>query len=182
MSDGRGGAPWFKILMFVMVAIMLAGLVNVILDPGLGRPDEARRTRHPDGFSIAYPRGWGGSVYFGSIREDATLRIAPDRVTGRQSSVVVVRHRQATPPPREESSVDGTFQGQPCRSFTRQGRHDWTHRVTFDRDGTWYSITLTSPVPLEPNRNVFTPFVESFRTEATIRPLAPSTAPAEIQP
>jgi hypothetical protein len=182
MSDGRdgGGAPWFKILMFVMVAIMLAGVVNVILDPGLGRPDEARRTRHPSGFSIALPIGWGGTANVGGDRANDSIRIAPDRSTGRQSSILVVRY--AEPPVRDEKAVDGTFQGQPCWTLAKQGKHEWTHRTTFQRAGTWYSIVLTSPIPLEPARNVFTPFIESFRTESVIRSLEPSTAPVVVEP
>ena len=181
MSEGRGeGIPWFKIAMFGMFTVMLAGIASVLLDSGLGTPDESRRVRHPAGFSIVHPQGWGGSLTYAGGAVPDGIRLAPERVTGRQTSITVARLARA--PKLADSAKQVTFQDKPAWATPTQLKRDALYRLDFERGDAWYAITVSAPVELKWDRDPIMAFVRSFRTEAVIAPPAaavPTTVTVE---
>ena len=173
----RSGS-WIKVALFLIGIAMLAGVVTVLLDPGLGKPTEARRSKHPSGFSIAVPLGWGAS-FFGRPDEDQLLRATPERATGRSTIIAVSRLRQA---PEIDQTTPAQFQGQPAYLTSRQTRNAWYGLMYFQRDGSWYEITVSNPIPLDLPKSPLMPFIESFRVEgatsAPARPVPAATSPA----
>lgn len=179
--DGR----WIKVIIFVLLVIMISSVVSALLDPGLGKPDNARRTRHAGGFSICYPVGWGGTpMGSGAEGDDNYIRLAPERKTGRETSIKVTFTGLRTTTVKDGN--EGTFQNQPAYFSSTRGKYDWQWRVQFQRDGKWYQIFLTSPLELDVQKSPFWPFIESFQIEKTINPaeltssstLAPASQPA----
>jgi hypothetical protein len=170
-------ANWIKIAFFVLAALMLAGIAQVLLDPGLGVPDESRRTKHPSGFSIVPPHGWGASVFYGSAADpEGTLRVSPERSTGRQPSFSITRTpSKAT----AETAVSYTFQGKPAVLTAGSTKHAWVWRVDFERDGGFFHITLEYPVPTDVEHGPLWPFINSFRAEPVFN-LAPTSEPATL--
>ena len=167
---------WIKVVLFLLVVIMITGIVTALLDPGLGKPDDLRRTRHAAGFSIAYPLGWGGSA-FGSenAKEARFIRLAPERTTGRETSINVVLSGAEAQPVAE--AKPGTFQGQAALFSSDRGKRDWRWRVQFQREQGWFQITLTSPIAFDVEKSAYWPFINSFRTEKPIAPtiISPTT-------
>ena len=127
------------------------------------------------GFSITYPLGWGGTPS-GSGRpgESNFLRLAPERKTGRETSMNVLL--MGTQAPKTEEARAGTFQGQPASYSANRGKRDWYWRVQFQRDANWYQITLVSPIELEVEKGDYWPYINSFRLE---KPMTPATMPLE---
>lgn len=175
---------WIKIFLFVLLAFMLAGITQVLLDPGLGTPDEARRARHPAGFSFVPPRGWGVTTYFavGGDTKDS-FRISPEKSVGQQPSIGVARLHVATTPDPDAQSM--TFQGKPAfRTVIRKPRF-WQWRIDFERDGVWYFINATYPTEIDIEGGPLWKFIESFRVEpvmnlgSTLPTTVPSTRPLE---
>ena len=169
---------WIKIVLFVLGAFMLAAIAQVLLDPGFGKPEESRRTRHPAGFSFVPPRGWGGTVVF--AREGETedyMRVSPEQSAGRQPSIAVVRSHVPLKPHAE--AVPYTFQGQPAFKVVQKTKYDWIWRIVFEREGTWYLIAVTSPMPIDIEDGPLWPFLESFRVEQVLN-IAPGTMPATV--
>lgn len=181
MSEGRGeGIAWFKIVMFCLITLMLAGIASVILDSGLGTPDESRRLRHPAGFSIVYPQGWGGTVGYAQGAAPNSIRLAPERVTGRQTSIAVTRSTRA--PKLADTAKATTFQDRPAWATMTQFKRDATYRVDFERDGAWYAVVLSAPVEQKWESDPLMTYARTFRTEATIHPATaavPTTATVE---
>lgn len=162
---------WIKVVLFILGVTMLSGIVMVLLDPGLGKPDDARRTRHMSGFSISYPLGWGGSTFGGPHGGGLeSIRLAPERKAGRETSINVAC--TGLKPETVANAVPGTFQGLPAFFSSDRGKWDWRWRVQFERDATWYQITLVSPIELDVQKSTYWPFIESFRVE---KPLSPTT-------
>lgn len=178
MSNGRGeGIAWFKIVMFGLVALMLAGIASIILDSGLGRPDEARRLKHPAGFSIIQPQGWGGTVTYRTRNGPDGMRLAPERVAGRQTVITVVRLPRA--PKLDPAAKEVTFQDKPAWATFKQFRRDAEYRLEFQRGDAWFSIAVGAPIALDWDRDPIMDFVRTFRTEAvTAAPVVPGL-PAE---
>lgn len=190
MSNGpTEGISWFKIVMFGMVVIMLAGIASVILDSGYGSVDESRRLRHPAGFSMIYPQGWGGTLGYRSGPAKDEIRFAPERVAGRQTSIRVVREGRA--PKLDEVAKEVTFQNKQAWATFNQLKRDAIYRLDFERGGVWYWIVVTSPIALEWDRDPLMKFVQSFQIEAPVGGLStpaavdvdaattePTTAPA----
>lgn len=185
-------ANWIKIVFFVLGIMMLAGIAQVFLDPGLGTADESRRTKHPAGFSGIPPLGWGASIFYhaGPTSEDF-LRISPERSTGRQPSMFMSRWQSGQKPAADDETQPTTFQGKPATLYTHLSRHSYVWRVDFERDGIWYRVGLENPVELEVDKSPLKPFLESFRVEpifaltdgsttqpAAASPMLPTTEPA----
>lgn len=170
-----------RVVIFVLAIIMITSLVRVLLDPGLGKPEESRRTRHNAGFSICYPIGWGGSA-FGSNEPGPgnSIRLAQERKTGRETTITAAS--EGDRPQTSRNAKEGTFQGQPAFYSTSSSGSGWQWRVQFQRDGLWYSIVLVTPIPLEVERSPYWPFIESFRVEKRITPATqglPTIVPAQ---
>ena len=176
----RSGA-WIKVVMFLIGIVMLAGVTSVLLDPGLGSPDDERRGHHPAGFSVAIPRGWGASSY-PQTEDGDLLRITPERVTGRSTIIAVSKLRGS--PVFDPAATHGAFQGQPANFFTKQRRYSWYWTVQFQRENSWYEIVVASPIQIDVLHSPLMPFIDSFRLEATITPVTrpavttPATMPA----
>lgn len=182
-------ANWIKIVLFVLAAFMLAGVAQVFLDPGLGQPNESRRTRHPAGFSAIPPNGWGGSVFYAlSPTSEDYLRVSPERSTGRQPSMFFSRWHEGQKPAREADAVDYTFQDKPATLVTRLTKYYWVWRVDFERDGIWYRVGIEYPIRTDVEKGPLWPFLQSFKVEKPFHPTtisttlsstsAPATAPA----
>lgn len=160
---------WIKVVIFVLLIIMITSVVTALLDPGLGKPDESRRTRHLAGFSICYPLGWGGTAFGDSEPAPGnSIRLAQERKTGRETTITAFYH--GTDMPTFANSSEGTFQTQPATISTRKSSQNWQWRVLFQRDGVWYSILLATPIPLEVEKSPYWPFIESFQIEKRIVP------------
>jgi hypothetical protein len=170
-------ANWIKIVFFVLAVLMLGGIAQVLLDPGLGTPDEMRRTEHPSGFSTIPPRGWGASVFYGN---ESSLRVSPERSTGRQPSYSIVR--SPTKGAGAEDAVPYTFQGQPAMLVKKKLKYSWMWRVDFERGGAWYRIALEYPVPTDVEHGPLWPFIESFRVEPVFDLSSATTMPAKTLP
>lgn len=170
-------ANWIKIVFFVLAVLMLAGIAQVLLDPGLGRPEEPRRTKHPAGFSTIPPDRWGASVFYG---HEPSLRVSPERSTGRQPSYSIVR--SSAKGAGAEDAVPYTFQGQPGTLVKKKLKYSWMWRVDFKRDDTWYRIALEYPVPTDVERGPLWPFIESFRVEPEFDLSGATTMPAATLP
>ncbi len=173
--DGR----WIKVVIFVLLIMMIAGVVSALLDPGLGKPDNAHRTRHMIGFSICYPRGWGGTPIGDGIEGDANyIRLAPERKSGRETAINVsyTGMRTAT----VANVQEGTFQSQPAFFSSVRAKYDWQWRMQFQRDGKWYQVTLISPIEIDVPKSPYWPFIESFRIEKPITPAATEPQPATV--
>lgn len=172
--DGR----WIKIILFFLLIIMLTGIVSALLDPGLGKPDDARRTRHMAGFSICYPRGWGGTAVGRGVEGESNyIRLAPDRKTGRETAINASFNGSRAQ--TVANAIQGTFQGQPAFFSSTRAKYDWQWRMQFQRDGKWYQITLITPIEIDVQKSPYWPFIESFRLEKTIAPDAGMVAPVD---
>lgn len=171
-------ANWIKIVFFVLFVLMLSGVAQVLLDPGLGKPEESRRTKHPAGFSAIPPHGWGGSVFYGADSTAGTLRISPEKFVGRQPSYSI--SRSTTRAAGAESAVPYTFQGKPAFLFAGQLKHSWLWRTDFERDGAWFRIALEYPVKTDVEGGPLWPFIQTFRVERPTHDavVLPATAPA----
>lgn len=181
---------WIKIVFFILAAVMLAGIAQVLLDPGLGAPDEARRSKHPAGFSFIAPLGWGASVFYAaSPTGEDVMRISPEHSTGRQPYIFVSKLH--VNPGTEENTVPYTFQGQPARLLIQKMKSAWAWRLTFERQGSYFHLGIEFPVPLEVEKSPLWPFLQSFKVEPVFKmdeatsatapviemPTAPTTAP-----
>ena len=176
----RPGVPWMKIGAFVLFVLVLGGLANVLLDEGLGQPDEARRARQPaGGFSIGVPIGWAATNYGASARVLGGMRVTAERSAGRQTSIVVDRLRL---PPSLDALTPTTFQDQPARLATTRGKYDWTWRLRFARGDAWYELLVTSPIELDMKRDPLLAYVNSFRVEQTTAPAASLAVPPTSEP
>ncbi len=162
---------WIKVVVFVLLIIMVTSIVSALLDPGLGKPNDSRRTRHPAGFSISYPLGWGGTAV-GNGKDGSTnyIRLAQERKTGPETTINAdfTGFRAST----SANAKEGTFQGQPAFYSTKKTNQNWQWLVQFQRESNWYSIQLNAPIPLEIEKSPYWPFIESFKIE---KPLFPAT-------
>lgn len=160
---------WIKVVIFVLLIVMITSVVTALLDPGLGKPEDARRTRHLDGFSICYPIGWGGTAFGGSENGVGNgIRLAQERKVGRETTITVLcsgSEKPTLPNPRE-----GVFQSQPATFSARSSSQNWQWRMVFERNGRWYSILLATPIPLEVEKSPYWPFIESFRVDKKFEP------------
>lgn len=163
--DGR----WIKIIIFILLVIMISSVVSALLDPGLGKPDDSRRTRHPAGFSISYPLGWGATPFgAGGDGEPNYIRLAPERKTGRETSIHATFN--GLRPETVRNAEEGLFQDQPAFYSSTKAKYDWQYRLQFQRDGNWYTILLVSPIALDLQKSPYWPYIESFRIEKAINP------------
>jgi hypothetical protein len=172
---------WIKVVIFGLLIIMLTSIVTALLDPGLGRPEDSRRTRHLAGFSICYPLGWGGTAYGTPVPgENNSIRLAQERKTGRETTMgVMCTGLRAESHP---NATEGTFQGQPAFYSSEKKTSIWIWRVQFQRGEFWYEISLNTPIPLEVEKSPYWPFIESFRLERQITPTTHSVSTTQISP
>ena len=189
--------PWFKIVGFILLVMMLAGVVQMLIDPGFGSAtDESRRFTHPAGFSIVAPRGWDSSISLEkSGRTVESLRIASPVGVGFNTSITVTRL-----PAGEQSRADTsdravslTFQGKPARALTEQLRNRWRWTLSFHRpeaDGGHYELVYLSPTIPDVETGPIRAFLESFRpstlpatrpASASVSATAPATAPVAVR-
>lgn len=162
---------WIKIVVFVLLIVMVTSIVSALLDPGLGKPDNSRRTRHPAGFSISYPLGWGGTaVGMGEDGGANYIRLAQERKTGQET--VINASFTGFRASSSAGAKEGTFQGLPAFYSASKTKQTWQWRVQFQRDNNWYSIQLVTPIPLEVEKSPYWPYIESFKIE---KPLIPAT-------
>jgi hypothetical protein len=177
----NNSGAWIKFVIFALVAIMLASVVSVFLDPGMGDPAKQTRSRHPAGFSAAVPRGWGATIFTDPRGRGDFIRMAPERVTGQSPSLGFGKLPET--PEVAGKARDVQFQGQPARLVERKTSHLHTYALLFERDGVPFRIDLSSPLPLDPLDSVYRPFIESFQTEKTIEvPASAIAVPASTAP
>ena len=159
-----------------MIAIIAAGLVATLgfmaAQPVVGRPDEANRVKHPDGFSIIAPPEWEHS--FGFSNDDkggggASIFLLPHKAEGRNGEFSVVKLGQA---PTEGELRNNRFDSQQfdgqtvwvSRTTRRDGKE---HIVIYDipREPNWYRITIRRPTSEVIEGKPWDDYVRSLRVE-----------------
>jgi len=166
---------YIKIGVFLLVVTAMAGLTFFLMDRGLGAVEEARRVKHPAGFSIVVPKGWESQSYFAAPPKlNNSIALSPTQSAGPQPRFAVVRFE--TTPKAIENAVESTFQGQPA-SIVETVKRDatlWTAR--FQREGMWFEIAVRS-FDFEPVMSgQWRGFIESFRVHASAS-TSPTTLP-----
>jgi len=168
--------PYLKALAFVGVAVVLTGVTSMWLGGGasIGRPREAERVRHPAGFSVIVPTGWGASFDVGADPAgERTIRLSPDRYTGRRPSLVVRAGPTPAESPRHQLSP-GTFQGRPAEVYEGpEGNRarEWVWIARFERPEApphlrHAMLSLKLPAPDDVTDGPWRRFLETFRIEA----------------
>lgn len=174
----NGNGAWIKVVCFVLGAIMLAAVVNVLLDPGLGDPARQQRSRHPAGFSVAVPRGWGATIYSDPAGRGDLIRMSPERVTGQSPAITIAKIPTLAEAPASARSI--TFQNEPAKLWHIKRRSLYIYTLSFMRNGSPFQIDVSSLVLQDLPDSPYMPFVNSLQMESviTIPSSLPTTAEA----
>ncbi len=180
---------FLKIAGFVALIVALTAAFRFVTREHLGAPDESRRVRHPDGFSIIGPQEWVGSILqTGKVRQPM-LRFVPEVNMGIQPSLLAIRSDKPFELPGgkdvRENARPTQFQGQPATYYSGNEQNAWMFVLDFQRGSDHFRISLKLPVPDDVHKSVWWTYFETFRMETPMTPrdtTQPTSMPSLVVP
>ena len=168
-----------------LVAVVVVGLILFVATrPPVSWPAESRRVVHPAGFSVIAPPGWDHFLTFADGAKADSLRVEPKKAIGNLGSILVTK--VAVPVTQDGLTKSGygaiTFQGKSAYSRTTQTgfTREHTRSFLFERDGTWYDLTVRRPEVEPIEVGVWLAYAESFRVETVRTPPPATTLPTTL--
>jgi hypothetical protein len=156
----RMSSPWPKLIVFLLLTMTFVGVYSVLTGSRLGKPDERRRIRHPDGFSIVVPNGWTGQV------AGDRLLLQPERFAGLSPSVDI---RRTLVPLSAKDPLDISFQSQPAQLIRHFSDKRHNYGIHFQRGPEWFLIAVRQRDREDHLQSDWKPFLESFRIDDVVR-------------
>lgn len=153
---------WIRPMIFVAVMVAIVYGFTVIFSPSLGRPSEANRVRHPEGYSIIVPEAFTGRPILPRPGGRASgIEIQPKAQAGPTLSVAVQRHLDE--PGTKLKWNDFPFQNQPAQAWEGPVGQQYEARIRFKRDDAWFLISVKMLAPQGVLRGQWMSFLNTFR-------------------
>jgi hypothetical protein len=159
---GRMERNWIRPMIFVAAMVAVVYAFTMIFSPSLGRPSEANRVRHPDGYSIVAPDAFIGRPILAKPGTSVSaIELEPRTSSGPTLSVTILRRPDE--PGLDAKWSDFTFQNRPARAWEGPVGQQHEARIKFERDGSWFMISVRMIAPQGVLRGQWMSFLNTFR-------------------
>ena len=162
-------------MIFVAVTVAIVYAFTMLFSPSLGRPVEANRVRHPEGYSLVVPETFLGRPILarpGGVI--SAIEIEPRASSGPTVSVTVTR--SAEEPEPEGKWGEFTFQGQAAWAWEGPVGKQHEARIKFERNGSWFLMRVRMLAPQGVLRGQWMGFLNTFRFEPSASLVQPGAS------